>query len=412
MAKDNFSKVLIGTIVVGVVILVLGIWLFLQTEPEYPVELGMESDAMAVVNYYHPKRIELRKEPSESNLVLPELRSAEPLYGRLEMGNSDDPIISILLDETHDQGISFLYIDKNNNEDFTDDDEATWDEVKRDYMIKEVLIDVAYNGIAPQTVPYPVSFYRYKNRLKDSIVAFRNGYREGKLAINDTVYRLAIFDDNLDGLFDEMDKGAIVIDLNLDGALNGKTDSDEYFSLKNAFAFGQETLRIKHISPAGDLLTFAAIDSFFTPRQTLSQDLDAPVFRSLDINGNLVDFEKHKNKVVLIDFWATWCKPWEEELGALKKDYERYHSRGFDIIGMSLDYEVSAVSEYVRENNIDWPQIADGNGWYMSFVDVFKVDALPRNFLIDKNGVIRYKNLYGKNLSSKIYELLVEPEVE
>ncbi|MFQ5677768.1 MAG: peroxiredoxin family protein, partial [bacterium] len=261
-----------------------------------------------------------------------------------------------------------------------------------------------------KAVPYPVTFYRYKSRLQNSIIAYRNGYRKGFITLRDSTYKIALFDDDLNGLFDEADRGAFVIDLNHDGVLDGEIDSQEYFSLSSPFVAQGLSYKVKRISPSGDQLVMTTADTVVSPQTSLSTGDSAPQFQAMDLNEKIVDLADYQDKVVLIDFWATWCKPWEKQLAELRRSYNRYHARGFEIIGMSLDYDLDYLREFIRLNKIDWPQISDGSGWDMPVVETYQLSALPRNFLLDREGTIRYKNLYGRNLSAKVFELLNEAE--
>ncbi|MFQ5639045.1 MAG: TlpA family protein disulfide reductase [bacterium] len=375
---------------------------------EFTAELAMQSDAMAIVNYYQPKRIILSAQPQEAGLTLPNFSVSQPLFGVLMLGDSPDSLITLALDET-DSG-SYLYIDRNNNEDLTDDGDPGWDEDKSAYRSKEALVDVTYkdsNQKAP--VPYPITFYRSKNRTPDSIVAFRNGYREGTIALKDTSYRIALLDDDFNGLFTE--KGAIIIDTNRDGHLSGDTDSEEYYSLHEPFNLNGVTYKMKHVSPAGDFITLTIADTMVFPKTSLIIGTVAPSFQTRSIDGQSIDLLNYRNKVVLLDFWATWCKPWEEALPELKRIHERYQARGLEIIGVNLDYDLETLSDFVQENRIPWQQVSTGKGWDMALVNIYKVEAIPKNFLLDRNGVIRYKNLHGNTLRLKISELLNEPEI-
>lgn len=377
---------------------------------EFTTTLEMESDAMAIVNYYVPRRIILEDFPKEKNLKLPEFKSAQPKFGTLILGNSSDSLITLALDESKSEGFSFIYIDKNNNEDLTDDEEPFWDEDKNDYWTKEALVDVHYkNGKKKAAIPYPISFYRYKHRLTDTIVAFRNGYRKGYISLKDTTYKIAILDDNLNGLFNDLETSALIIDVNKDGVLDGNTDSAEYYPLTKPFCVNNETYRVKSITPPGDLITLSVADTMVLPKVVLEPGFKAPTFRMTAIDGRIINLGDFKDKVVLLDFWASWCKPWEKELSTLKHLYYRYHHQGFEIIGLNLDYDLDLVKEFIATRRLRWPQISNSGGWEMPLVDIYRVEALPKNFLLDRNGIIRYKNLLGKKLESCVRELLNEP---
>lgn len=376
---------------------------------EFTAELAMESDAMAIVNYYVQKRIVLTNQPLEPNLRLPDFQFSNPMFGTIVLGNSPDSVVALALDESAQVGVSYLYIDRNNNEDLTDDGDPSWDDQKNAYWTKEALIDVHYKDAKQKAaVPYPVTFYRYRDRYPDWIIAYRNGYREGYVTLKDSTYKVALLDDDLNGLF--LEKGAIIIDINRDGHLAGNTDSPEYFSLHEPFNINGTTYAIKEISPAGDRITIAVADTQVLPKTVLSAGMRAPAIRAKTVHGDIIDLAEYRNQVVLLDFWATWCKPWEDRLPSLRRIYDRFHRQGFEIIGVNLDEDLDALAEFMISNQITWPQVSNGRGWEMPLVRSYRVNALPKSFLLDRNGFIRYKDLRGKNLSAKIYELLNEQE--
>ncbi|MCG8606949.1 TlpA family protein disulfide reductase, partial [bacterium] len=381
-----------------------------SSQPKYSAHLAMQSDAMALVNYYIPKVINLQDAPPEDNLILPAFQSTQPKFGALTVGNSNDSIITVALDEG--KIFSMIYIDKNNNEDLTDDGDPNWGDEKTDYLAKEVLVDVSYKRNKEASVPYPVQFYRYKARLKDTLVAFRNGYREGKVTFPSTSFKIALLDDNLNGLFDDLRQGAMVIDLDRNGILNGAADSPEHFPLSAPFNIDRQTYRVDRVTPSGDLITFVAADTMVNPKTVLETGESAPNFRAQTIDGKILEPELLKNKVVLIDFWATWCKPWEEELVHVRRSYQRNHGRGFEIVGISLDNNLDSLKTFLEVNKVSWPQICDLRGWDTPWLDIFRVAAVPKNFLLDRNGVIRYKDVHGPSLGEKVYELLNEPSVD
>lgn len=414
----------------GLILLIIASALFtLLTKPsEFNAELVMQFDAMAIVNYYQPRRIVLSPSPRESLLKLPEFKSPQPLFGTLVMGAGADTLITIVIDEsplvptqsvatrrersdsTSRDHVHLIYVDKNNNQDLTDDGEPFWDDDHGDYLTKEILVEVSYfKDGANVAVPYPISFYRYKNRLHDSVIAYRNGYREGEAALKDGVYKIALLDDDLNGRFDDRNT-ALIIDVERDGVLNGHTDSPEYFSISEPFNINGVTYRVKRVSPAGGTIVFEITTAEAPQKATLREGAPAPVFAAVTLNGQTIALSDFKNKVVLLDFWASWCKPWEGDLPLLLRNYARYRHRNFEIIGVNLDFDLQHLRQYLEANKIEWPQIAAVAGWQSPLVELYGVAALPKNFLLDRKGVVRYKDLRGASLSAKIYELVNEAE--
>ena len=131
-------------------------------------------------------------------------------------------------------------------------------------------------------------------------------------------------------------------------------------------------------------------------------------FKTMDVNGTMISPSDYRGKVVLLDFWATWCAPCRVEMPAVKKIYSTYHEKGFDIIGVSMDNNRAAFDSYVKEQDMKWRQIYDGNGWKAEIGQLYAVSSIPSTFLIDKQGKIRYKNLRGNDLEEAVEKLLKE----
>jgi len=119
----------------------------------------------------------------------------------------------------------------------------------------------------------------------------------------------------------------------------------------------------------------------------------------------LSDFYKGK-KVVLIDFWASWCGPCRKENPNVVKAYNQFHQKGFEIVGFSLDEEKNDWLAAIKKDNLTWTQVSDLKGWESSIAKLYNVSAIPTNFLIDGNGKILASNLRGEELENKLQELL------
>ncbi len=131
-------------------------------------------------------------------------------------------------------------------------------------------------------------------------------------------------------------------------------------------------------------------------------------FEVTDLNGSSLSLEKYKGKVVLLDFWATWCAPCLQEMPNVKRIYKQYHQQGFEIIGISLDSNRNALEKYVRRNDIKWPQHFDGKAWNNEVAKKYKVRSIPATFLLDRSGKIRYKSVRGSRLAQAVEKLVKE----
>jgi thiol-disulfide isomerase/thioredoxin len=132
-------------------------------------------------------------------------------------------------------------------------------------------------------------------------------------------------------------------------------------------------------------------------------------FDAVDLSGKHWEEEAVRGKVVLIDFWATWCGPCLEEFPALKHLYEKYHPRGLEIIGVSLDTQGRVELErWLRRLRLPWPQFADFRGYSGELARRYAVTSIPTNFLVSRNGVLVAKNLRGDPLLKEIERLCNE----
>jgi thiol-disulfide isomerase/thioredoxin len=125
------------------------------------------------------------------------------------------------------------------------------------------------------------------------------------------------------------------------------------------------------------------------------------------LDGRQVDIAQLKGKVVLIDFWATWCQPCVGEVPNVKAAYEKLHPKGFEIVGISFDQSKEALEKFVAEKEMAWPQYFDGKGWENKFGQTFGINSIPTMWLVDKKGNLRDVNARGA-LEEKVMKLLGE----
>ena len=125
------------------------------------------------------------------------------------------------------------------------------------------------------------------------------------------------------------------------------------------------------------------------------------------VDGHAVDLAKWRGKVVLVDFWATWCGPCRGDMPNVIAAYKKFHDRGFEIVGISLDRSKESLLAYVKEQGLAWPQYFDGLGWQSGMCERFGITAIPTQWLVDKKGLIRSMDARG-SLEEQVARLLAE----
>jgi peroxiredoxin len=140
----------------------------------------------------------------------------------------------------------------------------------------------------------------------------------------------------------------------------------------------------------------------------LTQGTKFPEFNEKDVAGKPVSIAKYKGKVVLIDFWATWCGPCVHELPNVQKTYEKHHKDGFEIIGISLDKEEGKLTKFIEEKNMPWQQFFDGEGWKNKLAVQYGVRSIPATYLLDGEGKIIGQNLRGEALEAAVTKALAK----
>lgn len=247
------------------------------------------------------------------------------------------------------------------------------------------------------------------NKYKEAAAAFRRGAeltspRQGEL-YNFAGVALYFADDK--SLLDEaaaMFKRAIEIS-------NGKFVQSYYnlgYALIKAGKTDEGIAALKsYIEKSPDAVEAEAVKAVIANPKLAGERFALP-FKVASATGEELSLDKFKGKIVLLDFWASWCGPCRAEMPAVKKIWSKYQKENFVLIGINLDDSRKAFEQYVKEEGVAWPQFYDGKGWGNRIAQLYSVHSIPMTFLIDQQGIIRAAGLRGGKLYDKIGDLLKE----
>jgi len=131
------------------------------------------------------------------------------------------------------------------------------------------------------------------------------------------------------------------------------------------------------------------------------------------LDGSPVDWNSYRGKVVLVDFWATWCGPCRQELPNVLEMYKAYHDKGFDVIGVSLDKRPEDARKYVEQMNLPWssifPKDAQDRGWNHPLAQHYGISGIPTAILVDKDGKVVHLEARAEALRDELHRLLGPP---
>jgi thiol-disulfide isomerase/thioredoxin len=152
------------------------------------------------------------------------------------------------------------------------------------------------------------------------------------------------------------------------------------------------------------------LGSYWYQRPTTDQPGTEVEIAGPTVQGPAFDLKALRGKVVLVDFWATWCGPCIAELPNLRAVYDRYHAQGFEVVGVSLDESRERLTEFIRDKQVPWPQIffdKDGRrGWANPLARRYQVNAIPDMLLVDQDGRLVPGIMRGPALEQEVARLL------
>ena len=329
------------------------------------------------------------------------------LYGLLHVQNPAGGQIAVILDSP-DGKPARLFVDANGNGDLTDDKPADW-VAGKDYQGKlpglkpENLAGVGSATIKLGTTEKPfdarIGFWQYdiaklkgqtpaqQEELRHELRFYRDYAMTGKITLDGKEHPLYLLDELATGSFKPAgDKSLVRLFIDLND--NGKIDEGEMFDVARPMKINGHVYEIKQQSDDGRSFTFGDTEKPGYSPDDVKVGKTAPVFTAQLLDGKPLKFsDDYKGKIVMIDFWATWCAPCMAEVPNVAAAYEKYHTSGFEVLGITMDDpdDGDKVKRVTTKKKMVWPELFGEAGKSKSIARMFSVEAIPAAFLIDGN---------------------------
>ncbi len=158
--------------------------------------------------------------------------------------------------------------------------------------------------------------------------------------------------------------------------------------------------------PANSMFIYKQLDNLYQKMQATTIGSPAPSFEIVDIQNDTAKLQDFKGKYLLLTFAASWCDVCREDNKELVDIYNKFKNKGIRIFTVSFDENKKDWQKAAKEDKIEWRQAIDTHGWGAEMLDLYNITSIPSNFLIDENGVIVGKNLFGEDLEKTLEEKL------
>jgi thiol-disulfide isomerase/thioredoxin len=315
-----------------------------------------------------------------------------------------------------EDGVDTLIVDTNRNNDLRDDLRATRATSKYGPEKQFTRTDGEFTvNLGSPARACAVRWFRFdpadpaRTAQARSIHYYRDYGREGTLTLAGKEHRVLLMDDRTTGSFDPTRTlVGLYLDRNGDGRFEAR---GEVYDASQAFNIGGKVYELRDVAPDGAALRVVESEQV-VEEVHLAPDLRvggvASGFTGATADARSVKFpEDYKGKLVLLDFWATWCQPCVAEMPTVVKAKKDFGARGFSVLGVSLDAENAEqkIASTSRRLEMDWPHVYDGGHWHARVAKQYQISSIPAAFLVDGDTgtiVAMGRDLRGENLGATV----------
>mgnify|MGYP000863209389 CR=1 FL=1 len=360
-----------------------------EASPATPLRL-VPSGAAQKLGRYFPTKAEAAPPTGDGATKLPP-DLAEPLSGKFAIASGVQFVLG-----KNASGADVLVVDTNNNNDLRDDAPATLSTTKYGIEKKFTRSEGVFSvNIGSAGEAHAFRWFRFdptdpdRSALARTIHYYRDYAREGDVTLAEKPYHIMLADDRNTGSFDSARAGALVnlyIDLDRNNAFDPRT---EVYDISQPFAINGQAFEVKEVAPLGASLRIVPSDKVVEelhPPADLRVGGHASSFTGSTPAGKVVKFpEDYRGKLVLLDFWATWCQPCLMEMPNVVNAKKKFGERGFEVLGISLDQKNAEkkIADTTARLEMDWPQLYDGGYWTSRVPQMYQIASIPAAFLVD-----------------------------
>lgn len=316
----------------------------------------------------------------------------KPLYGSLSLGDAKESQILLSLDAEENSSRPLLYADLEGDGDLTHAQP-----IRFTIDPKSPEKSPVFNASLLATARY--DYAGRGGKLASKLLFSLNGLelkvntdygRAGTLSVGSRNYKIALVDQKVDAKYNDYKheetaepKLLLYIDRNGDGVFDPKR---EVYDVARPIKIAGQTLNVASIDTRGTRITFeGTLKKRITP-EMLKPGTDIIDFEAELMDGRTVTFpDDYKGKLVMLQFWATWCPPCREELPGLLKAYREFSPQNFEILAISLDRGgmKKSVNQFIIQAGMNWDHVYDGRYWDAEIAKLFNIKAIPDAFLVD-----------------------------